>query len=253
MAPSFVSLVYFFLCLYFPLASASNSISITGQSQYNELRGCAKNCLWGFPVKGDLPTRLGCTSPYLDQCFCRADAPARASSILSDCVTSACTDIKTPTVDVSSAIAVYDGYCATAVGGPASNIAQTTAEPTGTVTSMNLGTVSSPGATAYSTQPNGVVVYNNIQQTGGNQNVNTNQISKGGSSSSFSRGAIAGITIAGIIVSTVVGFVGLRYVLKRRKIKNENPPLPWSPQDTLPPMAEIAGDHSHPHRPELDG
>jgi hypothetical protein len=85
---------------------------------------------------------------------------------------------------------------------------------------MNLGTVSSPGATAYTTQPNGVVVYNNIQQTGGEQNVNTNQISQGGSSS-FSKGAIAGITIAGIIISTVVGFVGLRYVLKRKNHDQE--------------------------------
>jgi hypothetical protein len=133
MTLSFVYSIYLFFCIYFPLAIAQ-SISVAQQSQYNELRGCAKECIWGRPQKGDLPTRLGCTSPYLDKCFCRADAPARASSILSDCISTACTDIKTPTVDISSAIGVYDGYCATAAGVPASNNAQPTAETTGTVT-----------------------------------------------------------------------------------------------------------------------
>ena len=127
---------------YVPLCYSAAAITIESQTPYLEQRSCVKICLKGYlPDTGDLIYRLGCTYPYVNECYCRADAPPRASSILSDCVTSLCTDIKSPTVDVSNAISVYNGYCATAAGVPATNNAQPTSNGGADVTVVILSTV----------------------------------------------------------------------------------------------------------------
>ncbi|KAF2678788.1 hypothetical protein K458DRAFT_135068 [Lentithecium fluviatile CBS 122367] len=98
---------------------------------------------------------------------------------------------------------------------PTSVPAATTADTanTATVTSLNLGTVSSPGATPYTTSA-GVVIYNNINNS--DQNTNNNGDGSGNQDSTVSKnegklsgGAIAGITVACTIVMTIVGVLGL--------------------------------------------
>jgi len=267
-----------YLCTYVPLVIALDSVSIQNQPAYNEQRSCVKTCIFGYAPGGDLGLRLGCSPPLLNQCFCRADAPSRASSALSDCASSACTDIKSPSLDISSAISLYNDYCATTVGGPASNNAEPTSadvkptsrgsEDPAITTAPSLGTKSSPGAVPYSTQPNGVVIYNynNNNNGDGNQNTNSN-VSKGGGDSLNGR-TIAGIVVACTIFVTIGGLLGLWYVRKRcvtRKALKQTLPTQVNAsslcQGNRLPMAHFstAGsslhkapwDQAHPHMPEL--
>jgi hypothetical protein len=74
-------------------------------SNWDELRGCAQNCL--NPSNGDGLSPLGCS---LNDCFCRADIVPQAVSIVSSCASSGCSD----TNDVSSATSFYEAYCSSA-------------------------------------------------------------------------------------------------------------------------------------------
>ncbi|KAF1837925.1 hypothetical protein BDW02DRAFT_65501 [Decorospora gaudefroyi] len=103
---------------------------------------------------------------------------------------------------------------------PSSAPASTT-KNTAAVTSFELGTVSLSGATPVVTS-NGIVIYNynNIDDKDteingdGNQNTDSDVSKNDGSLSS---GAIAGITVACTIITTIVGVLGLWYARKRKR------------------------------------
>ena len=139
-----------FLFLPACYAASSQPSSVAQQSYYNEQRACVKACIWGFPPTGDLSILLGCPPPWINACFCRADAPQRAASALTKCITSACTDINKPTMDLSSALSVYTAYCAGAAE-PVSNNAQPTSDPRDgavvTIVSVITATAESSGQT----------------------------------------------------------------------------------------------------------
>ncbi len=132
------------------LVSAQTANSIAGSNPYNQQRACIKACLWGFPAGGDLSIQLGCSAPWVNECYCRADLKPAASSILSKCVYSQCG--QSATVDVSLALSVYDGYCTTALPGIAAVSATTTLadpnSPTVTVVIVTTSTTS-PAGTSF--------------------------------------------------------------------------------------------------------
>ncbi|CAG8979072.1 hypothetical protein HYALB_00000201 [Hymenoscyphus albidus] len=96
--------------------------SITSQSEYIVARDCVKGCLWLDESGNSLPGTLGCgIFPIYDECICNANLASSADAYLSSCVLSKCSN----SADVKTAISVYSGYCAAAVG-PANAAAQTT-------------------------------------------------------------------------------------------------------------------------------
>ncbi|KAF2467691.1 uncharacterized protein BDR25DRAFT_266686 [Lindgomyces ingoldianus] len=146
------------LCWHIASVLSAQSNSIVQQTAYNEQRGCIKSCLWGSPPNGDLSVQLGCSSPWVNECYCRADAPPRASKILSACISTACTDVVSPTIDVSSAISVYNGYCAKAMSFPATNAAEPTVPGGGSVTTViSVATVTAASGSQSSSKCNYLV------------------------------------------------------------------------------------------------
>lgn len=126
------------------------SNSVASDSGYLQQRGCVKSCLWGDIANGDLSINLGCTAPWVNECYCRADQAPVASSFLSKCVSSVC--LGSASVDVSLALSVYDQYCATAMGTPAQARATTTIDPSSPiVTVMIISTVTSSAGTMIPT------------------------------------------------------------------------------------------------------
>jgi hypothetical protein len=101
-------------------------------SNWNELRSCAQNCL-GCCYDNYLGL-LGCS---VNACFCRADIIPQAVSLVSNCVSTSCSD----TNDVVSATSFYEAYCASATNTAAISLItnnQPTVMPGSTVT----GTIS---------------------------------------------------------------------------------------------------------------
>jgi hypothetical protein len=76
-------------------------------SDWNELRSCAQQCLSDDAYSAFADSNLGCS---LNGCFCRADIIPQAVSIVSMCVSTACSD----TNDIVSATSFYEAYCASA-------------------------------------------------------------------------------------------------------------------------------------------
>jgi len=144
-------LVFLIISALFSLRVYSQtSNSVASDSGYLQQRGCVKSCLWGDIANGDLSINLGCTAPWVNECYCRADQAPVASSFLSKCVSSVC--LGSASVDVSLALSVYDQYCATAMGTPAQARATTTIDPNSPiVTVMVISTVTSSAGTMIPT------------------------------------------------------------------------------------------------------
>jgi len=92
------------LLLRFTHQVATQTLTITSLSAYSSLRTCAQPCVntQGFPAN------LRCGPRYLDSCVYRRDLASSASSFITYCVMSLCNSL---TVDVNSAVALYNEYC----------------------------------------------------------------------------------------------------------------------------------------------
>jgi hypothetical protein len=106
---STLSSIIMFIFLFLAISSvvlADPTISIYDTPDFKRQRDCLKPCFGCFECD-DLEYELGCKGALVDSCYCRSDLFGTASSFLSKCITSACSDI----ADVSSAISLYNGYC----------------------------------------------------------------------------------------------------------------------------------------------
>ena len=103
------------LLAVFPyLAHADEYQTIASLDGYKELRGCAQSCFWNFYGWDTLAGAINCPagrSGALDSCYCRPDLQPLAETYLSTCVSSSCAPSGGYTVDLSSALTLYVGYC----------------------------------------------------------------------------------------------------------------------------------------------
>jgi hypothetical protein len=114
------------------LSDAPATQSLYSEDLYKQQRSCAQGCFVGY--YGDtIGSDLSCPSPILNSCYCRGDLQAVAVSIISSCVSSACSS---DTIDVQSATSLYQAYC-TSNGYP----------PITTSTSIYTPSASQPQAT----------------------------------------------------------------------------------------------------------
>jgi hypothetical protein len=119
-------LFHFYSCI---LAQSTATNSIFSYPDYNLQRDCVKVFLWGSPSGGALSINLGCSAPWLNNCFCRADLAPAASSFLTKCATFECPGGEEATVDIAAGVSVYNKYCSEAVA------AQINTPPSQTTTS----------------------------------------------------------------------------------------------------------------------
>jgi hypothetical protein len=106
----------FFLALHsLHVAAATTAIttvSFLSYPAYLEQVECVKLCLWHVSALDDLIAVIGCSPPWVNECFCKAELASSASSFLSGCVASRCTAPSTAPA-VTSALLAYNEYCST--------------------------------------------------------------------------------------------------------------------------------------------
>jgi hypothetical protein len=131
-------LILFFLTLFRFVASAT--VTLTEADAYQSQRPCAKTCFYlgAFSGPDELAQQIGCSMKDIEnECLCRPDLQAGADSYLKSCVSSACAK---NTLDVNSAVSIYDAYCTSAGfqrdSTPASTTSGTDSTPTVTVTAI---------------------------------------------------------------------------------------------------------------------
>ena len=126
-----------FLLQAFPvLSDAPATQSLYSEDLYKQQRSCAQGCFVtccnGY--SDNIANDLSCPNPVLNSCYCRGDLQAVAVSIISSCVSSACSS---DTIDIQSATSLYQAYC-TSNGYP----------PITTSTSIYTPSASQPQATS---------------------------------------------------------------------------------------------------------
>ncbi|KAK4156176.1 hypothetical protein C8A00DRAFT_12857 [Chaetomidium leptoderma] len=106
-----VALASIFLLSFRALhVQAAVSVSFSSYSAYVEQRDCVKLCLWHVSALDDLIAMIGCSPPWVNECFCNAELASSASDFLSACVASRCAAPKTAPA-VTSALSAYNDYC----------------------------------------------------------------------------------------------------------------------------------------------
>ncbi|KAK3300578.1 uncharacterized protein B0H64DRAFT_437737 [Chaetomium fimeti] len=102
------------LVLFLPFLAlhvlADVPVSFLSYPAYIEQRECIKLCLWHVGAVDDLIPAIGCSPPWVNECFCNTELAISANDFLSGCVASRCTVPKTAPA-VTSALSAYNNYC----------------------------------------------------------------------------------------------------------------------------------------------
>jgi hypothetical protein len=103
----FTLLIFLYLVV---IAYGDGTVSLAQLTAYSIQRYCVQECIWLGPTDGEapLPAHLSCPLPYSNNCLCRTDLNAPASSFLTSYVDKWCSG---NTVDLSNAVSLYTGYC----------------------------------------------------------------------------------------------------------------------------------------------
>ena len=141
----FIPSILFIFGFQLQKSYARVTVTIDELDAYSEQVSCVQACLFDDILSDKLNGYLGCTYPWVEECYCRPSFAPVASSFLTSCVVKSCTaSLDNP----QRAVSVYDQYCASAQAGPALNPATITSpgssipEPSSTV--LVMVTVTSP-------------------------------------------------------------------------------------------------------------
>jgi hypothetical protein len=192
--------------LFYPiLASESVLWSISSLDAYASQRACAQKCFYDRDYAGEYYTNLiasviSCTTPCQESCCCRPDLQSLAESYLSSCVANLCS---TDTLDIESAVSLYEGYCT-----PKYPPATTAQEAATTQTAARPGD-SSPQSTILQTSPNTYTPSLTSELIAGPTGSGVQNASGGGGSGLSRSDKIAlgtgiGVPLLGIIVSIII-------------------------------------------------
>ncbi|KAK0667324.1 hypothetical protein QBC41DRAFT_254444 [Cercophora samala] len=97
-------------------AVADVPVAISTFPLFLEQRDCVKLCLWqtATSATGGLVAAIGCSKPWVNECFCQRELASKASSFISTCVASRCGSPKDNAPSngaVSRGLDVYNTYC----------------------------------------------------------------------------------------------------------------------------------------------
>ncbi|EXJ72523.1 uncharacterized protein A1O5_03669 [Cladophialophora psammophila CBS 110553] len=95
-----------------------STVSLSGDRGFEVLRSCEQECIWGTCCIS-VADFIGCNSPWYNGCVCDLNMQNPAASHVASCISSKCAS----NTDVSTAVAVYLDYCASA-GYPLANVAR---------------------------------------------------------------------------------------------------------------------------------
>ena len=124
-----------FLLVLLPGVLAATQ-SLYEQSIWKSQRICARNCFWWANADW-LASKLSCSQPADESCYCRADLQPAAKSVLNSCISTECG--VPSSVDQASATSIYVAYCAGQLATVASNVEAKTTTATTTSTAGVVG------------------------------------------------------------------------------------------------------------------
>lgn len=93
------------------------TVSIESDLSYITGRECAVGCLWNeYHILGspDLSYELSCGETAINGCYCKTDYASSATSYISNCVSTGCSDLQDVSGEVKTIVDLYNGYCETA-------------------------------------------------------------------------------------------------------------------------------------------
>ena len=96
--------------------TGSTTVSLDSGSSYSQLHFCVQDCLLcpeACSAGVGLNKALSCAFPWANDCYCATTAAGAASSYLTNCVRSSCSQDDLPR-DVTIAVDNYNSYCLTA-------------------------------------------------------------------------------------------------------------------------------------------
>ncbi len=107
-----MAIIVLFLLLFFKArrVEAAVPVSFSSFPAYLDQRDCVKLCLWHVNAVDDLIAVIGCSPPWVNECFCLPELASSAADFLSNCVASRCTAPRTAPA-VTSALSAYQSYC----------------------------------------------------------------------------------------------------------------------------------------------
>ncbi|EPE30447.1 hypothetical protein GLAREA_03414 [Glarea lozoyensis ATCC 20868] len=205
------------------------SVSIWAAPAYSTIRPCAAGCLWyngGLWTCGlnsgyyDLAQELQCSCSAKNLCYCGKDNAAPASSYISSCVSSKCSNFPS---EVTGALALYDGYCATANVEVASAVATSKATTTGGASVVSVPTTSPDALPSTNNPPNtgsgGAVVQATPTSTPSpNSSPATTEEKKGLSQSDIIALAVGlGVGVPSLLLALAT-FLGMRKKKENRRV-----------------------------------
>ncbi|KAI1304454.1 hypothetical protein F5Y03DRAFT_170219 [Xylaria venustula] len=139
---------------------AAESVTIARAPAYSSQRPCAQECFGGgiYTVAGALAYNIGCDyhNPQ-NECVCRPDLQNNADAYIQSCVDSECS---ANTLDVNSAVSIYDAYCTSA--GFIRNTPATTTSDSPTSSSSSK---SQPQQTLYTSRTSSLASSNSVEDT----------------------------------------------------------------------------------------
>ncbi len=133
-------------------SQADPGYTIYKESAYAAQRTCVQLCFYNYsPVQADkLPGYLGCPwngAVYPSACVCRTDLASSASSYISSCANSRCSN-NAP--DVTSAVSLLGSYCTRNIVAEA-----TQANPSSVAIATSTAYVNGPPTTSFTTMSGG--------------------------------------------------------------------------------------------------
>jgi hypothetical protein len=103
----FILLIFLLIVENYPASAQITKATVTIQSypEWIDLRSCERRILseddW-------LKSGLKCASPYYNDCYCNTNLAAVATSYMSSCVFTYCSDLPS---DYTAVLGVYNLYC----------------------------------------------------------------------------------------------------------------------------------------------
>ncbi|KAK3990490.1 hypothetical protein QBC44DRAFT_369022 [Cladorrhinum sp. PSN332] len=126
-------------------AQIENTVTITNEPDYDNLRRCAQECLWVTSdcqaARSEIARRLDCTTPVVNACYCQPDLGNFITRAVNSCLAARCS-VAGVGDSHSSALSIYRNYCMANGRAIPTNIT-----PTRPAATRAIGDASSPTVT----------------------------------------------------------------------------------------------------------
>lgn len=189
------------------LSLAQNSPqTINSLTAFTSQLPCAQSCFTyygGGCCSDGIGSVIGCQNPAPcygpskgapDRCYCRTDLQSLAVAYLTSCVANQCT-LGQSTNDISSAVSIYEDYCASK-----GFVVNVPAATTGTGGNTGTSIINTPASSSTTSSPSS---------------------HSSGSSGGLSPGAISGITIGSFVFTAVGVFLAWQQLQEMRRERRE--------------------------------